>query len=200
MNALVILAHPDTNSFNNAIAQTAAEELRNCGANVIFHDLYRENFDPMLPTQEIPKEASPPDSIDRHCRELLDADIAVIVHPNWWGTPPAILKGWVDRVMRCGVAYEFEEDDSGEGVPAALLKKLKSAVVFNTGNTPVEREREAFGDPLERIWKDCIFGLCSTADFYRRYFTVVCTSTLDARQAWLKEVRGVIQTAADNCE
>lgn len=55
------------------------------------------------------------------------------------GQPPAILKGWVDRVIRAGVAYEFAEGDSGEGVPIGLLK-AKSALVFNTSNTLEERE------------------------------------------------------------
>ena len=56
------------------------------------------------------------------------------------------------------VAYEFLEGDSGEGIPLGLLK-TKVGLVFNTSNTFAEREREVFGDPLERIWKDCVFGL-----------------------------------------
>ena len=70
----------------------------------------------------------------------------MIVHPNWWGQPPAILKGWVDRVFRPGIAYRFVEGDAGEGVPIGLLK-ASAAVVFNTSNTPDARERFAFGDP-----------------------------------------------------
>jgi NAD(P)H dehydrogenase (quinone) len=54
--------------------------------------------------------------IELHCREIADVD-GIIVHPNWWGQPPAILKGWVDRVLRPGVAYRFLEGDAGEGVP-----------------------------------------------------------------------------------
>ena len=52
--------------------------------------------------------------------------------------PPAILKGWIDRVMRPGVAYEFLEGGSGKGVPNGLLK-AKAALVFNTSNTPEDR-------------------------------------------------------------
>jgi len=46
-----------------------------------------------------------------------EASGIVIVHPNWWGQPPAILKGWVDRVLRPGVAYEFTEGDQGKVSP-----------------------------------------------------------------------------------
>ncbi len=67
--------------------------------------------------------------------------------------PPAILKGWVDRVIRPGVAYEFLEGDGGEGVPCGLLR-ARAVLVFNTGNTYLEREMKIFGDPLETIWKN----------------------------------------------
>ena len=78
-----------------------------------------------------------------------------------------MVKGWVDRVFRPGVAYEFEEDDSGEGVPIGLLR-ARAAVVFNTSNTPEEREQEVFGDPLETLWKTCIFDLCGVKEFHRQ--------------------------------
>ncbi len=134
--------------------------------------------------------AALPEPIRRHCEELRSADGIVIVHPNWWGQPPAILKGWVDRVVRPGVAYRFEEGDSGEGVPVGLLK-AKAAVVFNTSNTIEDRERAVFGDPLEALWRRCIFDLCGVRDFHRRTFRVVVTSTLDQRRAWLEEAKTI---------
>ncbi|HEY3309224.1 MAG TPA: NAD(P)H-dependent oxidoreductase [Desulfuromonadaceae bacterium] len=120
------------------------------------------------------------------------ADGIIIIHPNWWGQPPAILKGWVDRVIRPGVAYEFVEEDSGEGVPRGLLR-ARAALVFNTSNTGKEREMEEFGDPLETIWKNCIFGLCGVENFYRRTFGIIVTSTLEQRKEWLIEVKGIVR-------
>jgi NAD(P)H dehydrogenase (quinone) len=110
------------------------------------------------------------------------------VHPNWWGQPPAILKGWVDRVIRPGVGYEFLEDDSGGGIPRGLLS-AETALVFNTSNTPALREMKAFGDPLEVLWKKCIFSLCGVRKFSRVMFGVVVTSTPEQRNIWLREVR-----------
>ncbi len=191
MSISVILAHPDAHSFNHAIARAAAARIEANGHRVCFHDLYQEQFDPLLFGPEIPKVASLPTAIAHHCEEIATAQGIVIVHPNWWGQPPAILKGWVDRVIRPGVAYEFLEGDSGEGVPRGLLK-ARAAIVFNTSNTEAQRERAVFGDPLETIWKNCIFGLCGVADFQRRMFTVVVTSTDRQRQAWLDEVRQLV--------
>ncbi|HOO78696.1 MAG TPA: NAD(P)H-dependent oxidoreductase, partial [bacterium] len=159
MKVSVILAHPDRGSFNHALAAAAVETLKKNRHEVRYHDLYEEGFDPRLPAREISREAPLPPEVERHCAELAEADGIVVVHPNWWGQPPAVLKGWVDRVVRPGVAYEFLEGDGGEGVPRGLLR-ARAAVVFNTSDTPPERELRAFGDPLETIWKNCIFGLC----------------------------------------
>ncbi len=191
MNISVILAHPDGRSFNHAIARAAVETLEENGHRVFFHDLYQERFDPLLFASEIPREADLPRDVARHCAEIAQADGIVTVHPNWWGQPPAILKGWVDRVIRPGVAYEFLEGDSGEGVPRGLLK-ARTAAVFNTSNTEAGRERQVFGDPLETIWKNCIFGLCGVTDFHRRMFTIVVTSTEAQRRQWLDEVRHTV--------
>lgn len=189
---LVVLGHPTPDSFNHAIAQMACDTLRELGHRVVFHDLQAEGFDPCLPGGEIPEDSLTPDWVRQHCQELKTADGIVVVHPNWWGQPPAVLKGWIDRVFRPGVAYRFDEGDSGEGVPMGLLK-ARRAIVFNTSNTPDRREREVFGDPLEAIWKQCIFDLCGVRDVRRRMFNVIVTSSPDERAHWLEEVRSLVR-------
>jgi putative NADPH-quinone reductase len=191
MRISVILAHPNKKSFNHAIATTVIEALNLNGHEVYFHDLYEEHFDPILPPNEILKDAPLPPEIIMHCSEISAADGIVIIHPNWWGQPPAILKGWVDRVIRPGVAYEFLESDKGEGVPRGLLR-AKSALVFNTSNTETKREKELFGDPLEALWKNCIFDLCGVTNFHRKMFNIVVISSAEQRQEWLNEVQQTI--------
>ncbi len=186
MNILIILGHPGPKSFNHALAFGAYDALHNDGHHVILHDLCAEDFDPLLPAQEIPESGSMPPLIQKHCEELKSADGIIIIHPNWWGQPPAILKGWIDRVFRPGIAYRFEEGDGGEGIPIGLLK-ARAAIVLNTSNTPEAREKEAFGDPLEAIWKRCIFDLCGVRNVYRRMFNVLVTSTREQRLAWIEE-------------
>lgn len=189
----VILAHPDPKSFNHAIAQMAVDAINANGHRVFFHDLYQEKFDPLLHREEISQNSILPAAIKKHCEEIAIADGVVIVHPNWWGQPPAILKGWVDRVIRPGVAYEFLEGDSGEGIPKGLLK-ARAALVFNTSNTEIQREKDVFGDPLETIWKNCIFDLCGVTNFHRRMFNVIVTSTDKQRKKWLESVARDINT------
>jgi NAD(P)H dehydrogenase (quinone) len=89
------------------------------------------------------------------------------------------------------VMMSFREGDKGEGVPVGLLQ-AQAAIVFNTANTPPQREREVFGDPLELLWKNCIFDLCGNRAFYREMFSVVVTSTNEERQDWLKRVKEIV--------
>ncbi len=191
MKILIILAHPNRASFNHAIAATCLKALADQGHQVVAHDLYQEQFDPTLPEGEIPKDAVLPDVIRRHCDEVSQADGIIIVHPNWWGQPPEILKGWVDRVIRPGVAYEFLEGDKGEGVPRGLLN-ARCALIFNTSNTGTDREKAVFGDPLETIWKNCVFSLCGVPTIHRRMFNIVVTSSEAERRGWLSEVAATV--------
>ena len=194
MRALVVLAHPEPGSFNHAIAERVVSVLRSAGHEVTFHDLYAEGFDPVLPAGEVPEDRAVDPEIAKYCDELARAEGIVIVHPNWWGQPPAILKGWIDRVIRPGVAYRFIEGDSGEGVPEGLLR-ARTAVVLNTSNTEPERELAIFGDPLQALWERCVFDLCGVKDVRRRTFSVVVTSSGAERSAWLQEAAEIVRRA-----
>lgn len=191
MNITIILAHPSRGSFNHAIAKACSKALKEMGHSVKLHDLYKENFDPILTSEEIPKDGETNDIIDKYCKEIIQTDGIIIIHPNWWGQPPAILKGWIDRVFRPGVAYEFKDGDQGDGVPIGLLE-AKAGIVFNTSNTSRDREENIFLDPLETIWKNCIFYLCGIKNFYRKMFRVLVTSTEEERNLWLSEVKDIM--------
>lgn len=191
MEISVILAHPYSGSFNHAIYQTVLETLRENGYQVNAHNLYDEGFNPLLEGSELADGETSDPMVLEHRQEIKNAQGIVIIHPNWWGQPPAILKGWMDRVLRSGVAYQFEEGDDGSGVPEGSLV-AEAAIVFNTSNTPAEREMRVFGDPLERIWRDCVFDFCGITNFYRKMFRVMVSSTLEERESWLEEVKETI--------
>ena len=194
MNVYVVLAHPGSHSLNHAIARTVVDQLRRNGHQVVFHDLYDEHFDPILTDGEITGRTPLPPEIERHSQEVAAAEGFVVIHPNWWGQPPAILKGWIDRVLRDGVAYQFVEmpgSPPGIGTPRGMLK-AKVAVVFNTGNTPRDREIREFGDPLEQIWGPDIFQFCEIKTFHRESFTGVITASEDQRRQWLLAVQEIV--------
>ena len=146
-----------------------------------------EKFDPILPHEEIPREAVLDPVVAQHCRELAAADGYLVVHPNWWAMPPAIMKGWLDRVWRQGVVYRF-----GPGGIETLLTGRR-AVVFTTSNTPRDDELRLYGDPLDNLWKTCVFGMCGVEDVVRRNFESIIMSTPEQRLEWLEEVRRIVR-------
>ncbi len=190
MKILVVLGHPRPGSFNHALAAEVCEALRQGAHEVVFHDLYAEEFPPILTAEEIPHDAALEPLIARHCAELAAAEGIVIVHPNWSGQPPAMLKGWIDRVFRSGVAYRYIEKD-GSAWPMGLLK-AGAAVVINTSDTPYTVEMEVFGDPLDTIWRKCVLGFAGVHNVHRRSFGPVITSSLEQRQGWLQETAALV--------
>lgn len=195
MLALLVVANPAAGSFSHAMAAEAEALLSRRGYTLACHDLYAEGFNPVQPTGELQNTGSDDALVERHCRELASADLVLVFHPNWWGQPPAILKGWIDRVFRLGVAYGYPPGISPEGVPVGLLK-ARAALVFNTSNTPQVREREVFGDPLEAVWVRCVFGLCGVHNVHRRMFGPLSGSEQGQREAWLAEVRALVEAVA----
>ena len=191
MDISLILGHPTLGSFNHAICAAAIETLQSNGHTCHFHDLYRERFDPVMPSDEIPQDARLPPDIERHCQEIGDADGIIIVHPNWWSAPPAILRGWVDRVLRPGRAYNFVPDGQGGAKPIGLLK-ASVGLVFTTANTPHDKEVQLFGDPLQTHWLKVVFGLCGVARTERWDFSPIIISTADERREWLREVEHAV--------
>ena len=187
MNVLALIGHQRKGSFCHAIFETAVSELKQAGHEVVSHDLYEEDFDPILPDSEILKGSEKSPIVRQHCEEVTTADGYFVVHPNWWAQPPAILKGWIDRVLCQGVAYEF-----GEGGQVIGHLAGKTAVVITTSNTPRDVELELFGDPLENLWKTCIFGFCGVEKFYRRNFESIVLSTPEQRKGWLEETKQII--------
>lgn len=195
MFALSVVAHPGPASFSHAMADAAASTLRASGYTVQCHDLYAEGFNPVQPVVETQNTRSDDALVEQHCAELRAADLILVFHPNWWSQPPAILKGWIDRVFRLGTAYAYAEGTGLDGVPVGLLR-ARAALVFNTSNTPSAREHEVFGDPLERLWKTSVFELCGVRHVTRRMFGPMASSSPAQRDAWLAEVRGLVHSAA----
>lgn len=181
----LILAHPDPSSLNHALARSIVEALEERGHRVDVHDLYAEGFDPCLTAREIETHASDDPRVERHAAELAAADGLVVVHPVWFDAPPAILKGWVDRVVREGSAFERDEAGGFHG-----LLRARAALLVTTANAPYD---EAQGDALDHFWTGFVLAAAGVATVERLHLTPVVGSPLATRRGWLEE-------AADRAE
>lgn len=190
MNVLIVVANPNSASFCNGIASEIQRFLLNTENNVRLKSLYESHFNPLLEGPEIRlsdiEKADP--SLLSECRDLQWCDFLVIVHPNWWEAPPAILKGWIDRVFRVNMAYRY----SPEGKPVGLLKG-KRALVVNTSNTPLQVEKEVYKDPLDHYWKTCVLGFCGMSPVDRVLLTGIIKSTEAERKKMITEVLDVVR-------
>ncbi|MEV0748025.1 NAD(P)H-dependent oxidoreductase [Streptomyces sp. NBC_00184] len=185
----VYLAHPRPGSFNHAVFDAVVRELRDRGSDVRAHDLCAEGFAAGLTageTETVRSAADTPDAqLASHRAEVATLDALVFIHPNWWAMPPAVLTGWVQRVLVPGVAYKLGTSD---GEPQGLLKAGR-ALVLNTSDTPAEREASEFGDPLDRIWSACVLPYVGVTDVRRVVFRTVTDSCDETRASWLREAR-----------
>jgi len=192
MSILVILAHPKLGSFNHAIANVICEHLKTGGKEVIFHDLHAEGFDPVYSAAELARDAVLPSDIERACQEVINAEGIVVIHPNYWSTPPAILKGWLDRALRPGIAYRFQTGPDGKGYVQSLIK-ARAALVVTTANTPDEVDQAVYGNPLENFWKTCVFGFFGITRFKRYSFSPVILSSPEQRADWLVQAGAAVE-------
>lgn len=102
LNHAIIACHPDEDSFTLAIADRYAQAVRSYGHKAVVRDLYRLGFDPVLKSEE--REGQPAADVVAEWDALGDIDVFVLVYPIWFGAPPAMLKGYIDRVFGAGRA------------------------------------------------------------------------------------------------
>jgi len=147
MKTLIVLAHPEPRSFNGALKDKAVETLREIGHQVQVSDLYAMNWKGELGIGDFSENRANPDYLDlSHEQEhafannsqtadvkaeqskVMWADLVIFQFPVWWFSMPAILKGWVDRVLSRGFAYS-----SGHKYGSGLLKGKRAMLCLTTG-------------------------------------------------------------------
>jgi NAD(P)H dehydrogenase (quinone) len=186
VEVLEVLCHPQAGSLNHAAAEIARAALTAAGHVVYFHDLYAEGFDPVLSAAELKRAYSFDPLVQACSNELESAGGILFVHPEWWGGPPALLKGWIERVFRPGLAYEVDEGEGENRTTRGLLGGRRALVLATTdrpGLAAAERDKRA----LEAFWGDAVLGYCGiTAQRLSVLHSVRHLANAE-RKAWLQE-------------
>jgi NAD(P)H dehydrogenase (quinone) len=105
VKAYIVYCHPDPESFTAAVFARAVDTLQAAGHEVRISDLYADNFEPEMSLQERLDHRAPPEfkpGIAEYSEPLRWCDTLVFVYPTWWGGQPAMLTGWLDRVLERG--------------------------------------------------------------------------------------------------
>lgn len=183
MKVLVTIAHPNPESFNHAILGQFARGLGEAGHTMVLNDLHADYFDPVLNRSELvrSKDAGLSEDILAQQKLVAEAEALVFIHPIWWYGFPAILKGWVDRVLTTGFAYQF----GGKG-PTGRLSQTRAHFIRTTlGN----QKRYAASGMLEALDKsiDTVFSqVCGIDHIALTTFFAVPTDK-DLRIQYLEE-------------
>ncbi len=155
--ALLLLAHPDPESFNYTIAQKVTEILEGDGWSLERVDLYQSGFLPVLSLDEIRswQESQLNLEIESEQRRIERSDLILLVSPLWWGHFPAILKGYLDRVLTRGFAFEREG--------GRLFGELRDKKVLNiqtVGNLAESAQEAEALEETARHYENSLFAPC----------------------------------------
>lgn len=181
MNVLVILGHPKAGSYCGALAEAYADGARASGQNVELLRVGDVSFDINYPLAGDP---APEPELER-ARELVTwADHLVFVFPTWWGTMPALLKGFVDRIFTPGYAFRMKEDGSWD-----KLLTGKSSHIITTMDTPRWVYRWIYAQPGINGLKKATLQFCGVNPVRATTFGTIFDSTQEQRETWLEEAR-----------
>jgi NAD(P)H dehydrogenase (quinone) len=159
MRWYILLAHPNADSFNHAVCRAFTQGLEEAGAIVEINDLYATGFNPVMSgddfNQFIGGGKLPPDVLAEQAK-VDRADCLALIYPVWWNEAPAILKGWIDRVLSKGWAYDVTSDN--EFIP---LLELEKVIILNTADNSLDLLEKTGLNPAARLTKDMgTFGFC----------------------------------------
>ncbi len=147
MKTTIIIAHPWHGSFNKAIMDTTVKQLRNRKKEYQIIDLNKDNFDPVLREEELAlysKGESSDKLVKKYQLMLKDSDEVVFIFPIWWYNVPAILKGFIDKVMLKNYAYT-----EGKSGLKGSLTNIKATTVITTSQAPTWYIKYLAGNPIK---------------------------------------------------
>ena len=138
MRFLVVFCHPSQDSFGAALFYKTCEALKSSGHEIKKINLYKEKFDPILSLDEwnsyLDQTELNINNVKQHVNNLLWAQGLILIFPSWMYGPPALLKGWLERVWLPGVAFEISSGK--QNIPTGKLKHIKRFCVITTSGSP----------------------------------------------------------------
>ena len=178
----IIYGHYSDKSFNAAIKDEFIKTVKENGNEVDLVDLYKENFNPVFAGEK-------PDAVVLdHQKRIENSDVIVLIAPIWNFRMPAILEGWIDKVLSPPWAFRFKKIFGNYGYPVGNLTG-KKAIVFCTYGSPQFAIRTFFLNmPTKRLRRG-VFNICGITNvIYKRYFAVPFVSD-EKRKKFLRDVK-----------
>lgn len=214
MKVVIVHAHPEPHSFTAAMRDAAVEVLQAEGHAVRVSDLYAKGFDPVAKAADFPSRQNPdylvyaleqrhawdsgrlPDDIRSELDLVLWADLLILSFPMYWFSVPAMLKGWIDRVLLSGPTYGGKRFYDRGG-----LAGKKGLLAFTLGARPHMFGERAIHGPLDDMLRPLLRGtlyyigmevLPPFAAYHVPYLNDAARgSILDAYRAYLRQLEAL---------
>lgn len=182
MKTLIIFAHPNADSFNRAILNSFISGLKSKNFSYDLVDLYAINFEPRLNSQDLAlfQQGKISPDIQVQQAKVVWADCLAFIFPVWWSAPPAILKGWIDRVFSLKFAYDFT--DRG---PVGLLQGKKALLMTTTGGDQIFFESSGIKKAIEMTVDMGVFIFTGMEKVQHEFFYQVIECDPASRKSYL---------------
>jgi len=176
MKHIIIYAHPSPKSFSSKLKNVLKFTSDERGWKTTIRDLYEMKFDPVLWPAELAQlsKGEVSDEIKKEQELLFDADIISVIYPLWWAGFPAILKGYIDKVLAYGFAYK-----AGSNGIEGLLNNKKVYLFTSMGNTIEQYESKGLIDAFKKIHGGEIFEFCGMDVKEHQFFPEVPSASDD---------------------
>lgn len=160
----IIACHPEEQSFTFSVAHRYAEAVRAHGHEVLLRDLYRMRFDPVLKAEE--QSGRPAADVEEEWAVLGKVDVFVLVYPIWFGTPPAMLKGYIDRVFGAGREHGW----GGKGGPGEVLAGKRLVSLTSSGSMRAWLAEKGVLGSLRTVYDRYFAEVFGFAETHRYHF------------------------------
>jgi len=150
MKTVIVTSHPYEGSFCHALMMSVKKGAEAHGHTVDVIDLEADHFDPVMHSSDLIgflKHKSQDEQAQNYIARLKDANHLVLVFPIWWELMPAMMKGFIDKVIFPGETFDYTKNGYGM---ISKLTQLQSTTIVTTMNTPRTLYRWVYGNAIQR--------------------------------------------------
>lgn len=191
MNILIVYTHPNKESLNGAFLEKTLSGLKknNKVKQIEVLDLYSENFDPVLIfNNEIKRrDMYKAPYMEKYRNQFSSADVAIFIYPIWWGRPPAMLLGYIDKLFSTNFAYKHVP---GKIMPQGLLKG-KKVICISTMQGPTGYLKLLMGNVHKILMKKVLFNFVGIKNI--KFFEFGSMEKKDGKQThYLNKIENIM--------
>ena len=189
MKVVVVFNHPYEGSYCNAILDSVTRGLQQANHETDIINLDKDGFNPVMTAQDLKafRDKQPADPmVIEYKHRLEQADHVVFIFPIWWELMPAMMKGFIDKVIFPGIAFDYADNSNTRMKP--LLTKIKGVTLITTMNTPRILYRVIFGNPVQKALMVGTFWKLGYKNRKWISLTMVKQASVEKRKLWLTRI------------